>query len=445
MQHVAIIGGGLAGLAAGVELAQRGVRVSVLEARPHLGGRAYSFVDAASGEVVDNGQHAMMSCYRHSLDFFTRIGAANKLSRQPNLRVAMIDARGGHGVIAAAPLPSPLHMLAGILRYGLLGRRERVLAVLGGARLMAWRRRRDPRLGEQTVEQVLVALGQSPRSREVFWDPVAVATLNERPQRACAAPFAEVLARAFFGHRNDSQFVLARVGLSDLYTGDARRFIEERGGTVECGAIVQGLRLAGDRCTALELRGGRQLAVDACISAVPPRALAALLPGLVRPDDLGSAPIVSVHLWLDRPVLADDFAGLIGTTAQWLFNRTRLTANGAPMPHDRQHLSAVISAAHDLCEWPSERIVAAVVGDLHRCLASARQAQVQRTVVIKEKHATVSLTPEAERRRPAARTAIANLFLAGDWVQTGLPATIESAVLSGHHAATLVAASEHAQ
>jgi len=438
MQHVGILGGGLAGLAAGVALAERGVRVTVFEARPQLGGRAYSFVDEASGEVVDNGQHAMMGCYHHSLDFFERIGATAKLARQDNLRVAMVDTRGGQGRIAAAPLPSPLHMLAGILGYRLLSHRERAMALLAGARMMAIRRQRDPRLAQWTVEQMLVALGQSTWSREAFWNPVAVATLNELPDRACAAPFAEVLARAFFGRRADSQFVLARVGLSELYTDEARRFIEQRQGKVECGAIAQQVRIDGDRCTAVVLRDGREFDVDACISAIPPRALGSLLPALNTWGELGSAPIVSVHLWFDRPVLEDEFVGLIGTTTQWVFNRTRLLGNGAPSPLDRQHLSAVISAAHELREWPSEQIVATVIEDLHRCLPLARVAQRTRAVVIKEKHATISLTPDSERRRPSTRTAIRNLYLAGDWVRTGLPATIESAVLSGRNAAQCV-------
>lgn len=439
MNHVAIIGGGLAGLAAGVELAGRGVQVAVLESRPHLGGRAYSFLDEASGEVVDNGQHAMMGCYKHTLAFLERIGATAKLTRQDDLRVAMIHKQHGEGMIAGAALPSPLHMLAGILRYRLLSRGERLRALLGGARFMAMHRKSDARLGRLTVEQLLVALGQSENTRHCFWYPVALATLNERPERACAAPFAEVLARAFFASRADSQFVLPKVGLSDLYTTDARRFIESRGGRVELAVPVAGLDVSGDRCTGIRFRDGRTLAVDACVAAVPPRALHAIVPSVNGWGELETTPIVSVHLWFDRQVLRDDFTGLIGTPTQWLFNRTSLTANGDRPTGQTQCVSAVISAARDIVERPTDEVVATVVADIRACVAAARSAQVLRAVVIKEKHATISLTPEAERRRPGARTRFKNLFLAGDWIQTGLPATIESAVLSGQSAATLVA------
>jgi squalene-associated FAD-dependent desaturase len=455
MKRVAIIGGGFAGLAAGVELAARGFAVMLFEARPRLGGRAYSFRDDETGEVVDNGQHALMGCYRDTLAFLDRIGATHKLTRQRNLCVHMVHPEHGPGAIACATLPSPLHLLSGILRYPLLTRGERLRALLGGTQVMAMRRRRDPRLAEWTVAHLLTALRQSPNARASFWYPVAVATLNESPKRAAAAPFAEVLARAFFRSRADSQFVLPKVGLSDLYTDDARRYIEARGGRVELKSQVADLVVSENQASALRLRDGAQVEADACISAVPPKALAALLPdafrnGGGRPahdtlawhalacDAFESSPIVSVHLWFDRPVLADAFVGLIGTTTQWLFNRSLLTGNGGNGA-GRQCLSAVISAGRELVDWPTAQIVATVLADLRTMLPPSRAAQVLQSVVVKEKHATISATPAAERLRPAATTPIGNLFLAGDWTSTGLPPTIESAVFSGRRAAELVA------
>ncbi|MBI1818292.1 MAG: FAD-dependent oxidoreductase [Deltaproteobacteria bacterium] len=443
MKSVAIIGGGFAGLAAGVELAARGVPVTVLEARARLGGRAYSFRDDDSGEVVDNGQHALMGCYTHTLAFLDRIGALDKVVRQPNLRVEMIDARRGAGVIAATALPSPLHMLGGVLGYGLLSRAERLRALLGGMWLMAMRQRRDPRLAELTVEQLLIALGQSANARTSFWYPVAIATLNETPDRAAAAPFAEVLARAFFGSRSGSQFVLPRVGLSDLYVDDARRFIEARGGRVEVRAAIAKLRIEQGRVTAVRLRDGQEIEADAVISTVPPQALRLFAPGALRDiADFESSPIVSTHLWFDRAVMQRDFIGLLGTTTQFVFNRSKLTAsgNGHRSGNDRQCVSAVISAGREVAAWESTRIADTVVADIGALLPGARAAQLLRSVVVKEKHATISITPDAERARPPMETAISNFLLAGDWTQTGLPPTIESAVLSGQRAAQWIAA-----
>jgi len=444
MKRVAIIGGGFAGLAAGVELAARGFRVNVLEARPRLGGRAYSFTDEASGEVVDNGQHAMMGCYTHTLAFLERIGATRKLIRQPTLRVEFVDRQRGTGAIVASSLPSPLHLLTGILGYRLLDRAERMCALLGAMRLMAMRRRRDPRLSQSTVQEVLIALGQSENARRSFWYPVAIATLNESAARAAAAPFAEVLARAFFRSRADSQFVLPNVGLSDLYTDDAQAFIAVRGGSVTVKSAIARLSLRDDRISALELRDGTRIEADACISSVPPRALAGFLPLPLRTssalralEQFDASPIVSTHLWFDRPVIESEFVGLLGTTTQWVFNRSKLTANGNGSRG--QCVSAVISAGRDVVEWDTTRIANTVVADLRSLVPAARAARLLRSVVVKEKYATISPTPVADRLRPPPQTVVDNFFLAGDWTQTGLPPTIESAVASGQRAAQLVA------
>ena len=444
MQRVAIIGGGFAGLTAGVDLAARGFRVTVLEARGHLGGRAYSFRDAGSGEVVDNGQHALMGCYTHTLGFLEQIGASKKLVRQRNLHVEMRHPCHGAGAIACASLPSPIHLLTGILRYGLLSRVERLRALLGGTRLMSMRRRRQPELGEWTVGRLMLALGQSENARTSFWYPLATATLNELPQRAAAAPFAEVVARAFFRSRSDSQFVLPRVGLSELYTDDASRFIETHGGAVRLKSAVAALVTDGRRLSALQLRDGTRIEVDACISAVPARAVATLLPEPLGAhpafhmlSELGASPIVSAHLWLDRPVMTSAFIGLLGTTTQWVFDRSQLTADGNG--HTRHCVSAVISAGHDVVQWDTGRIADTVLADVRTLLPAARRARLLRAVVVKEKEATISTTPAVERRRPTADTPLDNFFLAGDWTKTGLPPVIESAVASGRHAAECVA------
>jgi hydroxysqualene dehydroxylase len=442
MAEVVVIGGGFAGLAAAVELAGRGTQVTVLEARPRLGGRASSFRDAETGTVVDNGQHALMGCYRRTLAFLGRIGAGGKVRRQANLRVDFLHPRLGAGAIACPAWPSPLHLAGGLLRYRLLSRRERVAALRAGMALMTMRRRNDPALGRATVDELLVRLGQSAHARASFWNPVALATLNEAPERAAAAPFVEVLARAFFRSRADSQFVLPRVGLGDLYTDDARRFIEQRGGHVWIRAQAAGIELADDRVRGVLLRDGRRLPADACVAAVPPAALAPLLPpplGSVAPLDalarLETSPIVSTHLWFDRPVLRREFVGLLESTTQWAFNRSALLGETGP----GQCVSAVISAGRDVVGWDSDRVIRTVVDDLRALVPAAASARLEHAVVVKEKQATMSPTPEAERLRPPSRTPLHGFVLAGDWIATGLPPTIESAVESGEHAAHILA------
>lgn len=441
MSQPLVIGGGFAGLAAAVELAARGQRPTVLEGRNHLGGRAYSFTDAASGEVIDNGQHAMMGCYTHTLAFLERIGAAARLVRQASMRVALAHPSGRAGLIAGAPLPSPLHMVGGVLGYRLLRRRERLRALWAGLAIRRLYERRHQRLAAQTVAALLADLGQSANAQACFWNPLAIATLNESPDRAAALPFAAVLARAFFGNRDDARFVLPGVDLSALYTDDARRFIEARGGRVLVRALVAELEVDGGRVRAVRLRDGERLTADACIAAVPPAALAAILPAGLRAaaftalERMPTSPIVCAHLWLDRGVLDEPFLGCLGTTTQWFFNRTALNRLDSA---EGQRLGAVISAGRDVVDWPVDRVAAQVVTDLRALVPAARGAIVRRCVVVKEKAATISCTPATERLRPDAVTPLANLLLAGDWTATGLPPTIEGAVQSGHRAARLL-------
>ena len=444
-RRIAVVGGGFAGLAAGVALADRGHEVVVLEAKRRLGGRAYSFRDAATGAVVDNGQHAMMGCYAHTLAFLDRIGASDRVVRQRDLRVEMHGAYRGGAAVAAVSAPAPLHVAGALLRYRHLTALERASALAAGLRVLAMRRRRDPFLARATVADLLAELGQSPNACRAFWNPVAVSTCNELPERAAAGPFVEVLARAFFGTRADAQFVFARVGLSDLYTGLAQERIASRGGRIETGAPASAIETDAGRAASVVLRDGRRIAVDACIVTAPPAAAHALLPREVATRSpwrdlpaLGASPIVSVHLWYDRPVLGTDFAGLIGTTTQFAFDRTRMC--GTTVEGGGSQVSAVISAAHAEEGWDNERIASVVADDLRAVFPGARDARVLRSVVVKEKHATISCTPEAERLRPGAETPLDNLFLAGDWTATGLPPTIEGAVLSGDRAAALASA-----
>jgi len=435
VKRAVVIGGGFAGLASATALAARGAAVTVLEARPYLGGRARSFRDDATDAVVDNGQHVLMGCYTETLAFLERIAALSKLRRQRRPHVALREAGGRGGAIACPPLPGPLHMLAAVLRFQLLTPAERLRALSGGARLLFMRRRGDARLARLTVEQLLDLLAQPAAVRRALWHPIAIATLNEAPARAAAAPFAEVLARAFFGRRRDAQLVLPAVGLSELYTEDARRFLEAHGGTVEMRAQVASLELAPDRVAGVRLRDGRRLAADACIAAVPPGALAAIVPPALAPPPFETSPIVSVHLWYDRPVLRGDFVGLLGTRTQWLFDHSHAGSAGTGI----HGLSAVLSADREAVAWERERIVAAVAADVRLTCPAAGEARLLRSVVVKERHATIATTPEAERRRPPVATAIDNLFLAGDWIATGLPPTIESATLAGHRAARATA------
>jgi squalene-associated FAD-dependent desaturase len=445
-RDVVVIGGGFAGLSAAVALAQVGFRVAVLESKPALGGRAYSFADPETGDFVDNGQHVLMGCYAETLKFLDRIGQTAQLVFHRNLAIEMLERDGRAGVLKTARLPGPLHMTAGLMRYGLLTPRERMSAMVAGLRMLGMHRRDHARLARTTVDGVMDLLGQGERARRCLWYPLAIATLNEDPDLASAALLAEVLKRAFFSRRANSAFVYAKVGLSDLYCPASVRMIEAGGGLVETRARVDALELGADgRVSGVRLRDGRRLKASNFIATVPPAQLVRLLPEqaaagpfFAHLGEIEYSPIVCVHAWFDREVTRAPFVGFVGTTTQWLFNKRRIFAeNGA---RANGYLSFVISGARKLVDTGNEELLDQVTGDLNTMIAGAREARLIKALVLKEKQATMAPSPECDRLRPGLATPIDNLFLAGDWIQTGLPATIESAVKSGHAATGAVAA-----
>ncbi|HEX4210190.1 MAG TPA: hydroxysqualene dehydroxylase HpnE [Candidatus Binataceae bacterium] len=444
-RDVVVVGGGLAGLSAGVALADAGFRVALLESKPALGGRACSFTDDTTGDLVDNGQHVMMGCYRATLAFLDRLGTSDQLIVQADLAIEMLDGPARRAVLKTSPLPGPLHMTGAILGYRHLTLGERLRAMTGGLRLMRKWKRDPQRLRQKTVSDVMDELGQGDRARRCFWYPLAIATLNESPQFASAGLLAAVLERAFFARRTDSAFLYSKLGLSDLYCPSATDIIEKADGVVACRSIVETIEFEGGQAVAARLRDGARLQAANFVIAVPPERLLQLLPeGAVAEPffaplaNLHSSPIICVHLWLDREVTDSAFTGFIGTTTQWLFNKRRIfAAHGSAHPG---YLSFVISGARDLAERSSDDLLQIVLDDLHAMIPASREACVVKALVLKEKHATIAPDPASDLSRPPVTTPIPNVFLAGDWIQTGLPATIESAVIAGNAAARAIVA-----
>src|SRR5262252_2661631 len=298
---VLIIGGGFAGLAAAVDLAEAGRRVLLLERRSFLGGRAYSFTDKTTGDTVDNGQHLMMGCYQRTLRFLEKIGSLDKLKFQRDPQVDFLQEGAGGSVTRASfkcpPLPAPLHLLGGLARLKTIGWGDRLRALGVGLAVRALNGNRD-RLAEITVREWLDSLGQSERIQRRFWGPMALATLNETPEIASADMFARVIELGFMRTKSDSAMVISRVGLSDLYTRQARGFIEERGAEVRLNADVSRIEFNGYAAAGVTLRSGERVEADTVISAVPYFALRRMLPAefasahFPNLDRFKSAPIV---------------------------------------------------------------------------------------------------------------------------------------------------------
>ena len=438
---VAIVGGGVAGLAAATALADAGKRVLVLEARGTLGGRATAFRDRATGELVDNGQHVLFGCYHDTFRFLRRIGADDRIAVQPSLEVPYLDAAGHRSVFRCPRWPAPLHLVGGVFGWDALPWREK----LGTVRLAS--DLRTPRHGrpgppiaqalapEMTVAGWLDRRNQRGRVRTWLWEPLAVAALNQAPDEAAAAPFIRVLQLMFAGSRTDASIALPTRPLHEMYAQPAQRFIEARGGAVMLNALAR-VRIEGRRVSGLDVRG-EPIAAAQVVAAVPWFALESLLTGdlspmsdtIARATAMVSKPIVTVNLWYDRTVMEDEFVGLPERQMQWVFDKRRVFGESA------SHLSLVASGADTLVGQDSAALIALAAREVAEGIPGARSATLVRGTVVREKRATFSVAP-GQPRRPGVETPIDGLWLAGDWIDTGLPGTIESAAIAGHRAAT---------
>jgi len=433
---VLVIGGGFAGLAAGVALSERGCGVHLLDQKSYLGGRARSFLDPTTGSLVDNGQHIFMGCYHATIRLLSTIGTLDRVRFQERLTVHFLDRNGRLSRLECLDLPSPWHLLLGVIRSGSFTFREK-LEVLRLGRSLRRQKESPDRL---SVREWLCELGQSETLQRNFWDLLCIAALNEDPSIANAALFERVLRLALFTSPADSRLGIPRVGLSEVYVDAAADYIRAKGGQVECGRAVAGLLVSEGQCRGVRLSTGEQIEAESVVSAVPSFQLAALLPGeMLRREPyfapvvfLRPAPIISINLWFDRAITDLEFAGLRGATFQWLFNKGKIFGL------DENHVSLVLSGAHRYIASSKEDLLATALRELRDFFPEARKANLVHSLVIKERFATFSPTWEVEELRPTARTPVRGLYLAGDWTATGLPATIEGAVQSGYAAASAI-------
>ena len=428
-----VVGGGFAGLAAATALAEAGVPVHLFEARPTLGGRANAFRDPVTGERIDNGQHLIAGCYTETLTFLKRVGTLARLHRPSTLRIAMIDERGRRTELSLPPLPPPLDVLAGVLAWDALDWSDRWAMLRIGRAL----RGGGTIAPGETVRHWLTRHHQSPRLCRLFWEPLALAALNQPVDDASAEMFVAVTSRMFGAEPGAAALLVPSVPLDELYAIPARHFLDCRRGLTTTRAkaaiVIEDQRVQGVRV------GDQWTPASTVVCAVPWFAMtdafitppASLEPMVNNAATLGSAPIVTVNLWFDDFRIDDAMLGLPGGHFQWIFDRRRLVGGG------QTHLSLVSSGADAICNLSNAALIDTAVREIRQALPAAAASSVRHASVIRERQATFSLRPGSPPR-PGTATPVPGLFLAGDWIDTGLPATIESAVVSGHRAAAAV-------
>jgi zeta-carotene desaturase len=435
---VAVVGGGFAGMAAGVALARAGRRVVLLDRRHSLGGRVHSHRDAQTGDMIDNGPHLLMGCYHHTRRLLRALGTEGRVRFQPRLEMIMRD-EVGEMPMRAVPLPADLGFAAGLLRMrGVgLGDVRRARRLLAAARMV-----RTDELDEMSCTHWLDDLGVTATLRRLLLTPICLAALNDAPERSSAGLFARVLRQAFSGRRGDSGLGFITGPHTSLFEQEIGPLLSSGGGERRTGVRVTRVLLRGEVAQGVVLIDGTQVLADHVIIAVPHRHVAPLFEEARRAShpvfrdlaSLGASPIINIHLWLDRPVLDRPLIGLLGRRTQWIFALDHLWTN----PGSPHRLVGVISGAHEDAEKSNDELVRQMRDDMGALFPEAEHADVFRSVVVKEREATISPAPGLLRRRPGPVSPWPNVWWAGDWTNTGLPSTIEGACQSGHAAAEAI-------
>lgn len=451
-----VIGGGLAGITAALALAKAGHEVTLLEAKPRLGGATMSFT--RDGLVVDTGQHVFLRCctaYRGLLD---RLGMTAQAPLQPRFDVTVV-APGKRAVMRRRRVPAPLHMLPALLGYPFLNWRQRfrlASAALAFQRLDP----ADPATDELRLGDWLEAHGQDERTRRVLWDLFSVSSLNVPGDDASLALAAVVVRTGLLGKADAADIGVPALPLGELHGSAAARVLAKLGATVRLQAKVTSIepkgegefivRLArsGGAPGAAEGQGGdgeEVIVGDAVVLAVPHEQAAKLLPAGALPAQtvdgwtgLGAAPIVNVHVIYDRKVMDVPFAAAVDSPVQWVFDRTRISGMHA-RGEAGQYLALSQSAAGSYADLPVARLREIFLPALEELFPAARQATVTEFFVTREKRATFRQVPGTARLRPGATTDLPGLVLAGSWTDTGWPDTMEGAVRSGLNAVIALA------
>ncbi len=434
---VIVVGAGLAGLAAAVELAGEGLPVTVLEARPHAGGATYSAADGRLDLPVDNGQHVVLRCCSYYLDFLRRIGARDAVWMQRSLDVPVLDEVGREARLRAAPLPAPLHLVPSLLAYRHCSRPARLRILRAAAAIQRLGETERLQADAVTFAQWLHDRGQQDEEVARFWELILLPTCNAYAGEVSAALALNVLRMGFFEDRRAADIGAPVLGLSEAHVDPAVAWLRARRAQVRLRARVATVE-PGEGGALVRLADGETL-VGLAVLAVPHDRLAGLLPPawaqerwLAPALGLPTAPIVNVTLRFDRPVTETDFLACLDPETQWVFNTGRLRDDPVL---DGRVLTVSLSAARDALELPERALVERTVAALRRVLLSAREARLVTWRVRKEPHATFVGRPGCEHARPGPVTPAPGVYLAGAWTATGWPATMESAVRSGVAAA----------
>jgi squalene-associated FAD-dependent desaturase len=440
LHSVTVIGGGLAGLSAACALADAGYQVRLLERRRYLGGRASSYEHPGTGEVIDNCQHVLLGNCVNLIDLYRRLDVRDAIRWFD--RLTFVEPSGRRSILTPSFLPAPFHDMPAFLRASAFSFSDKLAIGRGMSAFIAG----VPKDSDENFAQWLKRHGQTRGAIERFWKPVLVSALNEDPEHMSVHYAGQVMRKSLLLSPGAGRMGVPMIPLSDLYSR-AIDYLQSRGGRVDLNSAPESFAWDQETQQWTVTASGDNFATDAIVLALSFEGLSKLLPALpgnLAADQLAlnlecfeHSPITGIHLWFDREVSDLEHAILLDATIQWMFHKSRL------QPERRRgepgtYLELVVSASKSLVGMQRQEIVDLAVRELAQFFPLVAQAKLLKATVVKEVRATYSIRPQLDLLRPTSVSPWPRIFLAGDWVATGWPATMESAVRSGYLAAEAV-------
>lgn len=438
---VAIAGGGLAGLAAACALSDAGFHVTVIERRPFLGGRASSYEHPGTGEVVDNCQHVLFRCCTNLIEFYQRIGVEKEIRWYDEM--TFIEPGGRQSSMKGSSWPAPLHTMPSFLHFPFLDAGDKIAIARAMVPLMLT----HPSDNGRSFAEWLVRHGQTKNAVERFWKPILISALSEDLDKI-AVPYAAQVVRVSMQSPESRHMGVPTVPLTTLYNA-AGDYVQARGGRLLFRTSLDAFAGQEDKVRVqLSARDGgngsgfKEQVFDSLVLALPFDGVARVLPDVDEAKILRgmlahfeTSPITGIHLWFDRQISDLDHAVLLDRTIQWMFHKSRLQPIRTQGDFTGSYIELVVSSSKTLIEKSRSEIVDLALAEVREFFPAAREASLVKSTVVKEVHATYSPRPGIDAYRPGAATEWPQLFLAGDWTNTGWPATMEGAVRSGYLAA----------
>ena len=441
-KKIIVAGGGLAGLSAAHSLTSHGYNVTLIEKRPFLGGRTFSFKPGNYNVEIDNGQHIFLGCCDYYIQYLQSIGNVENTYIQKKLKIDVIR-NGEKSTLSSTPFLGNLHMLPAFIRYPHLGIIDKFLVIYGLIRCKFTKLTKiSTSLDKESAYTWLKRNHQSDKAIDNFWNLFILPALNNDAKNVSADMVIMGFQESLLKQSRNSAIGIPKIGLTALNGNPVKKFIEDNGGQVILGQSIKNFKIHNGKVSHVELSSGKRIDADAYLSAIPAKHLLKILPGkyandkfFSRASSLTTSPIVGIHIWYDRIIMPQDFVAILDSPIQWIFNKNVIQSN---VNNTTQHICISLSGASQWIDTPKNDLKKLFTGEISRIFPKAKNAKIEKIIIVKEYEATYQPVPGYKNHRLPTITPVKNFFLAGDWTDTGWPSTMEGAVRSGYTAADVI-------